>query len=203
VNSRLVATLALTTVLIGACSGDDGDGAPANDPAQFAAENLDANPDSQRDIAAAGSTSTTTTEPAPLAPTEIPGEPINQYNLRVRDCFDQIEDRRDGLPVTITTKLPCEDPHHFEVFAEFTYPAEHPSIYPGDSVIRDYAIASCYRVFTPWVGSEYELSELEIGVLIPTQANFEDDAARYRGIHCWVEHRDGDAMVGTSRDSGW
>lgn len=200
---RLAATLVSATLLVSACGSDGGDSAPANDPARFAAEELDANPGSQRDAGVDESSTPTTTEPAPLDPTDIPGEPINQYNLGVRDCFDQIEDRRDGLPVTITTKLPCDDPHHFEVFAQFTYPAEHPSIFPGDAVIRDYAIASCYRVFPAWVGSEYELSELEIGVIIPTQTNFEDDAARYRGIHCWVERTDGEPMIGTSKDSGW
>ncbi|MEZ5245361.1 MAG: hypothetical protein R2707_09720 [Acidimicrobiales bacterium] len=211
-HSRWAATPAITTFLLAAlvlsaCGGDQGDSAPANDPAQFAAENLAANPDSQRDADSGTSTDDTVadadTDPAPLDPTQIPGEPVNQYNLSVRDCFDQIEDRSDGLPVTITTKLPCDEPHHFEVFAQLTYPAEHPSIYPGDAVIRDYALASCYRKFSSWVGSEYELSDLEIGVIIPTQENFESNAARYRGIHCWVRHEDGEPMIGTSRDSGW
>ena len=121
----------------------------------------------------------------------------------MRDCFDQIEDRRDGLPVTVTTRIACDEPHHFEVFAQLTYPADHPSLYPGDTVVRDYALASCYRKFASWVGTEYEVSDLEIGVFIPTRESFEDDAARYRGIHCWVRHEDGEAMVGTSRDSGW
>lgn len=195
--------LTVALVSLAGCGGDDGESAPANDPAQFAAESLDATTDAQRETAVDEPTSTTTTEAAPLDPTEIPGEPINQYNLNVSDCFDQLEDRRNGLPVTITTRLSCEEPHHFEVFAQLLYPADHPSVYPGDAVIRDFALASCYREFTPWVGSEYELSELDIGVIIPTQANFEDNAARYRGIHCWVERVDGDPMVGTSRDSGW
>jgi hypothetical protein len=211
VNSRwatlpAIATLAVFGLVLSACGGGDDDSAPANDPAQFAAENLAANPDSQR--GADGETTATgepdaDAEPTPLDPTEIPGEPINQYNLSVRDCFDQIEDRRDGLPVTVTTKIPCDEPHHFEVFAQLSYPAEHPSVYPGDAVIRDYALASCYRKFSSWVGSEYELSDLEIGVIIPTQENFESNAARYRGIHCWVGHEDGEPMIGTSRDSGW
>jgi len=203
VNSRLAAALAVAALSAAACGGDDGDSAPANDPAQFAAESLDAEGDSRRTTATDDTTPATTTAPESLDPTEIPGDPVNQYNLSVRDCFDQIEDRRDGLPVTITTKLPCDEPHHFEVYAQLTYPAEHPSIYPGDSVVRDYALSSCYRKFTSWVGSEYELSDLEIGVIIPNQDNFENNAARYRGIHCWVQHEDGEPMVGTSRDSGW
>jgi hypothetical protein len=203
VHLRLAALLAAVVLSAAACGDDDGATSPANDPAQFAAESLDASTDAQREPANESDTTTTTSEPAPLAPTDIPGEPVNQYDLRVRDCFDQIEDRRDGLPVTITTRLPCDDPHHFEVFAQLTYPAEHPSVFPGDGVIRDFALASCYRLFPGWVGRDYETSSLEIGVIVPTQDNFENDAARYRGIHCWVEHVDGEPMVGTSRDSGW
>lgn len=146
---------------------------------------------------------TTTTEVAPLDPTEIPGEPINQYSLAVRDCFDQIEDRRDGQPVTITTRLPCDEPHHLQVYAILDYPAGHPTPYPGDETIRNFAVRSCYREFVPWVGTDYETSELDIGVIIPNRENFEDDAARYRGIHCWVRRVDGEAMIGTSEGSGW
>lgn len=193
--------LLVATLILGAC-GDDGavsdpvdPGADASEAAAAAANGATTGDDAV--------TATTTTEPGPLDPTEIPGEPINPYNLSIADCFDQLEDRRDGEPVTITTKLPCDEAHHFEVFARLTYPAEHPAVFPGDKAIRDYALQACYREFTPWAASEYETSALDIGVIIPNQQNFENDAARYRGIHCWVERIDGEAMVGTSRDSGW
>lgn len=193
----LLALCAATTLT--AC-GDDGGGddTPDDDPEAFSAENL-AEDDGTADVGEG----TTTTEAAPLDPTEIPGEPINQYDLDVHDCFDQIEDRRDGVPVTITTRLPCDEPHHFEVFARLGYPAEHPAVFPGDTAVRDYALASCYREFEAWVGTTYETSELDIGVIVPTRENFEDDAARYRGIHCWVDRSDGEPMVGTSEGSGW
>ena len=201
-NIRFAALLVATALVLVACSDDDGSSAPPDDPAQFAADNL---AEAARRGAAdeAAPSSTTTTEPAPLDPTEIPGEPVNQYSLVTGDCFDQLEDRRDGLPVTITTRISCDEPHHFQVFAQLTYPAEHPSIYPGDAAVRDYALQRCYREFTPWVGSEYELSDLGIGVIIPNQENFESNAARYRGIHCWADRTDGEPMIGTSRDSGW
>lgn len=200
-HPRLTALLAVVSILAACSGGDDTASAPTDDPAQFAAENLDGEADPTG--GAEDAASTTTVDEAPLDPIDIPGEPVNQFDLSVRDCFDQIEDRRDGLPVTVTTRIPCEEPHHFEVFAELTYPAEHPSLYPGDAVVRDYALASCYRKFASWVGTEYEVSDLEIGVIIPTRESFENDAARYRGIHCWVQHEDGEPMVGTSRDSGW
>lgn len=177
-----------------------GDSAPDDDPASDESDTADDTADTTADDTA---DATTTTEPAPLDPTEIPGEPINPYNLARGDCFDQIEDRQNGQPVTITTKLPCDEPHHLEVFAILGYPADHPTPYPGDEAVRDFALRSCYRVFTPWVGAAYETSALEIGVIIPNQENFEDDAARYRGIHCWVRRFDGEPMIGTSEGSGW
>lgn len=196
--SIVLATLCAAAALT-ACGDDGGDAAgPATDPDEFSAENL-AEDDGTTDVGDV----TTTTEMAPLDPTEIPGEPINQYDLDVRDCFDQIEDRRDGVPITITTRLPCDDPHHFEVFARLSYPAEHPAVFPGDTVVRDFALASCYREFEAWVGTTYETSELDIGVIVPTRDNFENDAARYRGIHCWVDRSDGEPMIGTSEGSGW
>lgn len=201
-HPRLAAFAAVVSILSACSSGADDGSAPTDDPAQFAAENLDGQADPS-DGGADDATPTTTVDDGPLDPSEIPGEPVNQYDLSVRDCFDQIEDRRDGLPVTVTIRIPCEEPHHFEVFAQLIYPADHPSLYPGDAVVRDYALASCYRKFSSWVGTEYEISDLEIGVIIPTRESFENDAARYRGIHCWVQHEDGEPMVGTSRDSGW
>jgi hypothetical protein len=195
---RLVATAVLVLAFAGACGDDTGDGARPDDPAQFADESLDA----ARDAA----TTDGTTDPAPttsLNPTDIPGEPINQFALDVGDCFDRLEDLRDGRSVVITTRLACDEPHHYEVFHRLEYPAPHPSVYPGETALRDFALQSCYREFPAWVGQEYELSDLDIGVFVPPRENFEDDRARYRGIHCWLERVDGEPMSASARDSGW
>lgn len=178
---------------VAGCSDDEPETAPSQDPAEFAAQEIDAS----------RGTTTTTTEPTPLNPTDIPGEIYNPFELSTGDCFDRIEDLLDGRPQTITTRLPCDDPHGFEIFHELTYPAEHPSVFPGEEIVREFALASCYRAFEAWVGSEYELSVLEIDVIIPTQENFEDNAARYRGIHCWVEEQNGEPLTGSSRNSEW
>jgi hypothetical protein len=183
---------------LGAC-GDDGRGTAADDPARFADESLDAVDDRARSDDAV----TTTAPPTSLDPTDIPGAPVNQFELDIGDCFDRLEDLQDGRPVVITTRLDCDEPHHMEIFHRTLYPAEHPSVHPGDTVMRDYALQACYREFPGWVGQEYELSELDIGVIVPPRENFEDDRARYRGIHCWVERVDGEAMTGSSRGSGW
>ena len=192
----------IVAALVAAACGTEEAGHPqSTDPAEFASESLD-----DADIAREddGPIETTDTQPtASLNPTDIPGEPINQFNLEIGDCFDRIEDLQDGRLTTITTKVPCDGPHGFQIFQRLIYPAEHPSIYPGEIAVRDYAVQRCYREFRPWVDQEYELSDLEIDVIIPPQENFEDDVARYRGIHCLVTRVDDDPMIGTSFQSGW
>jgi hypothetical protein len=197
---RLILLVTVAALIAAACSSGEVDHARASDPAEFASESLDDTTPRQDDT----TTATPDEEPASLlSPTDIPGEPINRFDLEVGDCFDLIEYLQDGRPTTITTRLPCDGPHGFEVFQKLLYPAEHPSIYPGEGPVRDYAVQSCYREFPAWVGQEYELSELEIDVIIPPRENFEDDVARYRGIHCSVTRPDGEPMIGTSFQSGW
>ncbi|GJM38646.1 MAG: hypothetical protein DHS20C19_20130 [Acidimicrobiales bacterium] len=191
-GASVAAALALT-----GCGDDDGDETSA-DPAEFAAEELEATRGLANDT-----TTTTTTEPTDLAPTDIRGAPVNQYTLELGDCFDRVDGLIDGRPQTITAELGCDEPHLFEVYHRFSYPAEHPSPYPGETALREYATQVCYRVFEDWVGTAYEVSDLEIDVIVPRQQDFEDDAARYRGMHCSVERVDGEPMVGTSEGSGW
>lgn len=187
----------VAALAIAGCGNDAGDETSA-DPAEFAAEELEAVRGSANDT-----TTTTTTESTGLAPTDIRGAPVNQFTLELGDCFDRVEGLSDGRPQTITAELDCDEPHQFEVFHRFTYPAEHPSPYPGESALRDYATQVCYRVFEDWVGSAYEVSDLEIDVIVPRQQDFEDDAGRYRGMHCSVGRVDGEPMIGTSEGSGW
>ena len=102
-----------------------------------------------------------------------------------------------------TTRVDCDEPHGYQIFHRFDYPAPHPSPHPGDSAMRNYELQTCYREFESWVGSGYETSTLDIGVITPPRENFEDDVARYRGIHCWVEPADGGKLSGSARGSGW
>ena len=51
------------------------------------------------------------------------------------------------------------------------------------------------------MGEIYELSELELGFLTPPRTNFEDEVARFRGVHCYVYLEDDTELVGTARGS--
>ena len=184
-----------------ACSSDTVEPFALDDPAEFVSERLDAEEGEPADPSE--SSATTIPEQASSIPTEVRGSVINQYSLNVGDCFNRLENRAAGQSVVITSLISCREPHDHQIYHLLNYPAPHPSIYPGDDVMREFAVQSCYRQFAQWVGNDYETSELDIGVITPPQSNFEDDVARYRSIHCWVERSDGESLLGDAYQSGW
>ena len=192
----LLCIVAAAGLLMTACSSDTVEPFALEDPAEFASERLDASeaepPSPEGDFGQ-----------ATTIPTQIRGSVINQFSLNVGDCFNQLENLAAGRSAVITSLIDCDLPHDHQIYHILTYPAPHPSIYPGDTVMNSFAVQSCYREFAQWVGNDYETSELDIGVITPPQLNFEDDASRYRSIHCWVERFDGEPLVGDAHQSGW
>lgn len=196
----LIAVFIATAVLGAACSRNTVEPLAPEDPAEFLSEQLEAEDSavtSQPAEAAANPGQTT------LPPTEIRGAVVNQYSLALGDCFNRLENLVAGQKVVVTSLISCELPHDHQIYHLLDYPAPYPSIYPGDEVMNDFAIQSCYRQFAAWVGRDYETSQLDIGVIVPTQSNFEDEVARYRTIHCWVERLDGEPIVGDAQQSTW
>ena len=184
-----------------ACSNDTVDPIALEDPAEFVSERLDAEEGDLTNQSA--SSPTTSTEQASPIPAEIRGSVIDQFSLSIGDCFNRLENLLAGQSAVITSLIGCEDPHDHQIYYLLNYPAPHPSIYPGDNVMSEFALQSCYREFAAWVGNDYETSELDIGVITPPQSNFVDDNARYRLIHCWVERFDGEPLTGDAHESGW
>jgi len=187
-----------------ACSSDTVEPITLEDPAEFVSERLDA-----EDIETDGQTGPNGTPGTPgtpqtaSEPPKIRGSVVNQFSLGVGDCFNRLENLVAGQSQVITSLISCDEPHDHQIYHLLTYPAPHPSIYPGDDVMNEFAVQSCYRQFEQWVGNDYETSELEIGVITPPQTNFEHDVARYRSIHCWVERFDGEPLTGDAYRSGW
>ncbi|MCY3851161.1 MAG: hypothetical protein OXF75_10235 [Acidimicrobiaceae bacterium] len=184
-----------------ACSSDRVEPIALEDPAEFVSERLGA--EEVEPIEQSQSSATTNPQRTGPDPPEIRGSVIDQFSLGAGDCFNRSESLAAGRSQVITSLISCEEPHDHQIYHLLTYPAPHPSIYPGDDVMNEFAVQSCYRQFAPWVGNDYETSELEIGVITPPQSNFEDDVARYRTIHCWVERFDGESLVGDAYQTGW
>jgi len=129
------------------------------------------------------------------------GEVVNLHDLGGDACFNQYSWFQDERLVEIDTRVPCEGPHQFEIYRRAQHPARQDAPWPGDREMEAFATAECYNAFSDFVGTIYELSELELGFLVPRQTDFEHEAAQFRGVHCYVFEGDGTDMVGTARGS--
>jgi hypothetical protein len=168
----LAVAVLLLAVVTGACSDDDGTaGATPETTAAPAAEVL-------------ASTTTTAAEPV--------GEQVTRYSLNAGDCFNVYD------ALNVITRVPCDQPHDREVFHTDRHPAPFGEPFPGDRAMQRFATDLCYRHFEAFNGGIYEVSALQLGAFTPTQQNFEDAKARYRGITCFV-YQSGSQLTGSMR----
>jgi hypothetical protein len=130
-------------------------------------------------------TSTTMTTPV--------GDPVLRTQLVVGDCFNSYDD------IDVTTRVPCGVEHDGEVFHYENHAAPFGEPYPAERELEKYALRACYAQFETFTGGLYEVSRLEIGAVTPTREQWEDSAARYRGIICYVFDPSGAELVGSMR----
>ena len=213
VNS-LLGALAAATLLAACSSGPGNEDSELTDPAAAVAAagptntadvvaalegGSGARPDTTFDAATGDGSSEASTGLGPIDPLDIPGEIINEYALVDGDCFNRLEGLQSGRRLAITARVDCDEPHWAEVYHTFELDAPHPAVYPGDDAVRGFALRVCYEQFDAFVGEIYELSVYEIGVFTPNRTNFEHEAARYRGVHCWLHDGNDEQVSGTAR----
>jgi hypothetical protein len=190
-------------LMLAACSDDAGDEVE-RDPAAAASAALDdADATPNPDVTGDGTTTTTappTTSSTSTTSTTVPGIAVNENTLGIDECFNREEGLSAGRTRVITTLVDCADPHGFQIFFNVQYPADPDVPYPGDDIMVDFALASCYQGFEGWAGAAYETSGLEIGVFTPDRETFEEQS--YRRILCYVFRSDGELLIGTARGSG-
>jgi len=141
-------------------------------------------------------------EPTPEAfdasdPEQLSGVSTNPSNLRAGDCFNDYVylDSAEFLQ-QITTLVGCDGPHDREAYFLTEYPADDDAPAPPEDTLRRWAEAACLEEFESFVGLEYVLSKLEIGVIVPTFEtwNEEDD----RNVICFVFPDEADRRLRTS-----
>ncbi len=94
--------------------------------------------------------------------------------------------------------IDCSLPHDNEVYLAAEMPDAIGAPWPGDDAVRSFADQACLDAFEPFVGLQYELSELELGYLTPTEATwFIPD----RRVLCFVFHREGTKLEGSAAGS--
>lgn len=203
-RSRLLSQLALALVLVATSCSDDPDEAVERDPAAAANDALDlADAEPNLEVTGDGTTTTSSTSSSTTTTsttTTVPGIAVNENTLGIDECFNREEGLSAGRPRVTTTLVDCDDPHGFQIFSNLQYPADDTFAYPGDDIMEDFALASCYQRFEGWADTSYETSRLEIGVFAPDRAEFEEQS--YRRILCFVFRADGGSLVGTARNSG-
>ena len=157
-------------------------------------------------VSAAESASTDETESAgdATAPPIVPGAPLNPFDLRAGQCFnegswyDEVLERR----IDLTAMVECDQPHQREVFHEAEFPAPNGAPFPGETKMTEWSTQLCYAAFSEFVDAEYELSVYEIDFLQPTQETFEHPVGRHRRVTCFLFDQSTEMVTGSARATG-
>jgi hypothetical protein len=156
------------------------------------------------DIAAAAREGSITTEAeaAATAP-RVTGDAVHYSTLEVGQCFVSMTTAVKGASSRVYERVPCDGPHDGEVYDRTSYPAVKDQPYPGDSAMHKWAVSYCYNQFASFVGVPYERSAYGIDVLTPTEENFTNPVARYRGVTCFVASGGASAgqLVGSAKNT--
>lgn len=136
-------------------------------------------------------------------PTPVPeGRVENQYDLEVSWCFNQYDFLVESTEETqeITTVVDCRRPHEGEVYATYFHPAGAERPYPGNREIERWANVNCYDGFEEFTGVAFELSELQIGTIRPTEETWTGEGT-HREVTCYVYAPDAQ-LTGPMQGSG-
>lgn len=118
-------------------------------------------------------------------PEQLAGVSTRPSDIDAGDCFNEYvyRDRTDFLQ-QVTTIVGCDGPHDREAYFRTEYPADDGEPAPPDETLRRWGEAQCLEEFRTFVGLEYVLSALEIGVVVPTFETWTDEDDR--GVICYV-----------------
>lgn len=133
---------------------------------------------------------------------QLAGVSTSPSNIESGDCFNEYlyRDRSEFLQ-QITTIVGCSGPHDREAYFTTQYPGDEDDPAPPEDTLRRWAEARCLEEFEAFVGQEYVLSALEIGVIVPSFSSWNDEDDR--GVTCFVyPDEDGHRLRSTVRNSG-
>ena len=117
---------------------------------------------------------------------------LSVFNFRVGDCFDDPSTSSDE--VSDVAGVPCSGPHDNEIFHLYDLPDES---FPGKAAIDASAETECLSEFENYVGSSYQISELFLFPLTPTEESW---AQSDREVVCAL-YADGDQLTGSMKGS--
>lgn len=145
------------------------------------------------------------TDPTPVFDhTETPrmsGVSIEAHKIKPGDCFNHYiyRDANEFLQ-QVTSVIDCNEPHHREAYYQTDYPSPKGEPYPREEILKEWAVERCLDEFEDFVGNEYVLSLLELGVTVPEFANWVED--NDRKIICFVYPDKGGRLMASAKGSG-
>lgn len=190
--ARILTALAALCLLAAACTS--GDGGDSEAEGTGTPQIIEATPTDE-----AGGDSE-----AEPTPTQVPqGVVVSPYELVTSDCFneyviiDASEVRQD-----VTTALDCNQAHDGEVYFHLFYPSDASTPFPGETRLDEWSQDECFAQFEVFVGQPYELSELDIGTILPTLETW-TGAGLHRQVTCYVRAWRGGQLQGSMRATGY
>lgn len=150
-----------------------------------------------------GATPSTTSDPPAVVTTTTTRSAEAQLTAITEiddgDCFDTHVEA--SALIRAVWKVPCSDPHDYEVYAAFDYEGDvgyrHPA-YPGETTVQDQAERRCYEGFEGFVGVRWTISTLDIRTWWPSEVSWSSGDRR---IICTVTSTDRTALTGSQRGS--
>lgn len=131
----------------------------------------------------------------------LAGVSTNPSDIEAGQCFNEylFRDQSDFLQ-QVTTVVGCEGPHDREAYFVREYPSGESDAYPLDDELERWAESMCLDEFETFIGLEYVLSALELGVIVPTFERWTDDADR--NVICYVYPDAGGRLLASVKDTG-
>ena len=123
------------------------------------------------------------------------GEMVSVFDLETGDCFNNAA---EGT-VEEVERIDCAAPHTYEIYAAVDHPGGSSDPYPGDEAMASFAGEQCRADFEPFIGLDYDSSELFIFYLHPSAETW---PAGDREVLCTVYSEDGPlegSMEGANR----
>ncbi|MCC3276433.1 MULTISPECIES: septum formation family protein [unclassified Arthrobacter] len=118
-------------------------------------------------------------------------------SLEVGDCFSAPEPDSETREIFDVDVVECEEAHKQEVFA---VEEQAEGDYPGVSELEAKAQELCAEEFQGYVGTSFDLSELEASYIVPTEDSWKNDD---RDITCTLGAANGpevsESYKGSSR----
>jgi hypothetical protein len=111
-------------------------------------------------------------------------------DLEQGDCFDD-------PPTAVIDSLQltdCDQPHDNEVFANLLL---EQSVFPGESIIAEFAADACFAPFEAYVGMPYAESDLDYSFLAPTADAWNSSADRT--VTCFLYSADLSKLSGSAK----